>query len=234
MSLGEIPGGNLRAYYKMENVNDSSGNGFNLTNNNSVTFPQGRFTNAANCGANNRGLSYVGNIFSTSTPDKFFASFWYKLESTANTTNRVVFSVSSDITSTAGREYQVNYNITGGQLNISFIRYVTTGNVTISVPSFTPDTDWHYLYIIYDSSIPAQTIFIDRDINKVNSSSNTTTGASNISGTVNLSLGVNRSIATNGALMSFDELIISEDLYVEAQASNILRYYEQAKGRFCI
>ena len=50
MSLGQIPGGELRGYYRLENVNDSGPNGLTLTNNNSVTFTAGRFGNGANYG----------------------------------------------------------------------------------------------------------------------------------------------------------------------------------------
>lgn len=44
---------NIKAYYALEDVNDSSGNGYNLTNNNSVTFTTAKVGNGANFGASN-------------------------------------------------------------------------------------------------------------------------------------------------------------------------------------
>jgi Concanavalin A-like lectin/glucanases superfamily len=41
------------AYYKLENVNDSTGNGYTLTNNGTVTFTAGKYDNAANLGNTN-------------------------------------------------------------------------------------------------------------------------------------------------------------------------------------
>lgn len=38
----------LKGYWKLEDANDSSSSGYNLTNNNSVTFPAGRFNNGGN------------------------------------------------------------------------------------------------------------------------------------------------------------------------------------------
>lgn len=44
---------NLRAYYKLEDVNDFFDNAFNLTNNNAVAFNAGKINNAADFGASN-------------------------------------------------------------------------------------------------------------------------------------------------------------------------------------
>jgi len=59
VSVGELwPRPNLLAGYHLENVNDFSGNGHTLTNENSVTFTMGRFANCANFGNpnTNKGL----------------------------------------------------------------------------------------------------------------------------------------------------------------------------------
>ncbi len=44
---------NIRAYYSLEDVNDGSANGYNLTNFNSVTFTSAKFRNGANLGSSN-------------------------------------------------------------------------------------------------------------------------------------------------------------------------------------
>jgi len=51
MSVGEITlntSANLQALYHLSNTTDSSANGYTLTNNGTVTFPSGKFGNAAN------------------------------------------------------------------------------------------------------------------------------------------------------------------------------------------
>lgn len=60
----EISDGSVKALYHLENVNDSSGNGFNLTNTGSVSFSAGKLSNAADTGGSNstKYLSTANNL----------------------------------------------------------------------------------------------------------------------------------------------------------------------------
>jgi len=53
MSFIMVPHTNCRALYKLPDVNDSSGNNYTLTNNNTVAFVAGKFGNCANFGSSN-------------------------------------------------------------------------------------------------------------------------------------------------------------------------------------
>jgi hypothetical protein len=62
----------LIAFYKLSNVNDSSGNGFNLTNENSVTFGSGKIGNCAEFNESNWLYSETNHNFGS----QFTAACW--------------------------------------------------------------------------------------------------------------------------------------------------------------
>jgi hypothetical protein len=70
----------LSAFWKLENVNDSSPNGYTLTNNNTVTFPAGKVGNGASLGAaSNQWLSRASNANLQATPTQSLSvSCWVR------------------------------------------------------------------------------------------------------------------------------------------------------------
>jgi hypothetical protein len=230
MSLGEIPGGNLRAYYKLENVNDSSGNGFTLTNNNSVGFAQGKFTNGADFGSSgtNKGLTRATLILSSKTPSVLSVSFWWKLNSTADTAVRLFFSINTDVSTAAGGElFQVRYSITGGVMNIE----VRNGNTSVASINVTPDTNWHFIRCVRTSDNA------NRFIMSYDTIATAVANKASFSGATAGNAFGNGPGLTTQLLGMMDQIIISESLYTEDNTtgrSNRYKYYTQAKGRFAI
>lgn len=224
MSLGEIPGGNLRAYYHLEDVNDSSGNSRTLTNNNSVTFASGKFNNAADFGSSgtNKGLTYATNPLSADIPTNVYVGFWFKLNSTAQTTSpvdRLLFTINTTTSNATGRQMQIRYNISGGGvLSIE-------GRAGASGFSFTttPDTNWHFIYFLKLGT----TSSIKMDMNPSLAASGSDSAFSGA--TVGIQIGNGGTLA-NQALAMIDEFVVSEGLYFTQP--EIYKYYTQAKGRF--
>jgi hypothetical protein len=239
MALGEIPGGNLRAYYKLENLNDLSGNGFTLTNNNSVAFNQGKFTNGADFGSSgtNKGLTYESNVFSALKVNNLQVMFWFKLNSTANTSRDMVLFNFNTSSGTDGMNTLIVYTISGGNINIRAQRLATPSNHNI-ILSFPVNSNWNFLNyrkLNSGSSQIQQVLRVNRKefINEHQSSGDVSSTANP---TVKLSIGNNRSL-TGQAFCQIDELVIDEGLYISGsdggQSANF-KYFTQAKGRFCI
>jgi hypothetical protein len=235
MALGEIPGGNLRAYYKLENVNDSSGNAFTLTNNNSVAFNSGRFTNSADFGSTgtNKGLTSTTNILSATSVTNIGVMFWFKLNSTANITDRFIFNLNSKTSATDGLSIACYYSITGGtQLNLTARRsFQASGNSDAS-QNIPVDTEWHLIQIVKDDKI----IGISVDGKRMTTATNVNNDRSiTTNQTIYASIGNNRGLTVQ-VLAQVDEFIVDEGIYslASTQPNNRIKYYTQAKGRFCI
>jgi hypothetical protein len=110
---------NKVAYYKLEDVNDSSGNGYTLTNANTVTFVAAKFGNGASQGTSNTNkylyttntmgidggaFSFVGNIkINTEIPSDLYTLF-----AQANNTSKVYYSIF--------------YEYNGGTRRLKFVR----------------------------------------------------------------------------------------------------------------
>jgi hypothetical protein len=238
MALGEIPGGNLRAYYKLEGLTDSSGNGLTLTNNNSVAFGSGKFKDAADAGSSgtNKALTYGANIFSSLNPVDSVMMFWFKLNSTATVSNRVIINVTTKTNSpTTGMNYALLYSISGSTLTFTLSRNVQpSGAQSISI-NITADTEWHHVLIGFLNSsrlrITIDNKFISSSLNAASDRSNTLDPAIFLSA-------LNTRALTAQSLAMMDELIIDENLYADDGSTPFTgpryRYYTQAKGRFCI
>lgn len=234
MSLGEIPGGNLRAFYKLEDVNDSSGNGFTLTNVGSVSFNPGKFSNAADFGTTGttKGLTYSGNVLSSTTPSNLSVSFWFILNTTSTPTNGILFQLCSVAngggSAFSGIFWNVYYNISAGNMVIS-IRFGGGTIQTITIPAST--SVWHFAQFVYSTTGNAYNGRINTDYINYNANA---TQASWSGQTVRLYIGGSGS--ANQAWVKIDEFIISEILYSQANGtdsgdSERYKYYTQAKGR---
>jgi len=74
----EISDGSLKAYYHLEDIADSSGNGYNLTNHGTTPFNAGKFDNAADFGTGNSGKYLdIANDLGITGSD-LSVSCWYK------------------------------------------------------------------------------------------------------------------------------------------------------------
>jgi len=223
--LGEIPGGNLRLYLKCENANDSSGNGFNLTNHNTVTFTAGKFSNGANFGTTgtNKGLSYNANILSGSNPSDVCVFISFKFLDTSNHSGTIIV-ISTDNTAQTNRlQFSASYSISGGTVTLTGTIAGSPSNQSCSI-TFSADTNWHFLRIL----IIAKTINIDMDRNNNAGSAAVTTQVSTAATYFNM-VGSNRGL--NSPIKGMvDEVIVSESLYTGTQIRDRIKYYTHYKG----
>jgi len=165
----------LQAYYAMENVNDSSGNGLTLTNNNSVTFAAGQVNNAAVFNnTSNQTLSHADNAayqFGTSTD--FSISIWFKLTTLAY--NVLLMGYGAPQTGPTGWGFIWNSTFVRSSVGDGTHR-ADKDTTTIS------DTNWHQM-IATASRVGNWTVYFD----------GSSIGSASMSavGSVNSSLGLN-------------------------------------------
>jgi len=224
--LGEIPAGtNLPVYFHLENTTDSSGNGFTLTNHNTVTFGTGRFTNAADFGSSgtNKALECT-EPFGGAMPSLIDIHFWFKLNSTANFGTPKRFFVLSR-SSASGYLIYCEYTIVLGVLNLFCVLTNNTPGTATATTTITADTSWHYLRCGRNAREP----FIRVDNKPTVSAGGTGTGdragASNT-----LTIG-NNNAKTTQCFAMIDEFFISNPAYDQGQ---LYRYYQQARYGFCV
>lgn len=233
MGYGEIPvAANLRAYWKLENTNDSGANGYNLTNNNTVTFTSGKFSNAANFGTTNTTKSLVytaGNVLSsTNTGDNIY-SLWFKLNDTTNTGFLGLFSIQTLFSGSTGtwNNLAFQYQIASGNLEIrAVVSRVTTNNQQSLVVGAANTTSWHN--IIYEAlgTNPASDILYINGQRLIMGG-----GAGNFSANTSpnyIVIGNARALG-NQCLATVDEMFI-QPTTVSIIDQYARKYYTQAKG----
>lgn len=139
---------NIQEYYTLEDVNADK-NANNLTNNNTVAFNPGRFTNAADAGASNTNksltiaskLGYGGGAYSI--------LFWFKQHAEVTTDNHTLIDVEDD---TSDSLLFVRYSYNGGNPVLFFTR--DKSGVAAEGPSYSTalGTDWHGIALTYDGT----------------------------------------------------------------------------------
>lgn len=151
MSLGELRAqSGIVALYHLGDVNDSSGNGFNLTNVNTVTFTTGKFGNAANYGASsgNKSLRIGSALGLTKAGAKTYIG-WFKLASEIASGSWCLIHHVITAGGT-GLVFQMFYEYNGGTRRLSLGTFGSTG-VNMYYTK-TLGTTWHQLGFLDDGT----------------------------------------------------------------------------------
>lgn len=137
-STSLLADGTLRAYWRGENVNDTTANAYNLTNNGSVAFNTGKFSNAFDLGASNSSkyLSRTDALGRNAATDSISISLWVKLQTEISSGNYDF--IYYDINTGANRLYLIRYEYNSGTRRILFSAYGTslTYNITLGTSSY--------------------------------------------------------------------------------------------------
>lgn len=147
----------LRAYWRGENVNDTTANAYNLTNVNSVAFNTGKFSNAFDLGASNTN-KYVhvsSDLGLNSTTDSMTVSFWVKLQAEigSGSWDFVYF----DMNTGANRLFLIRYEYNAGTRRILYSGFGT--NITYNITLGT--TDYHHIACTLVPGGGAIELFVD-------------------------------------------------------------------------
>lgn len=156
INIPDFPTTGLLAFWKLDNVNDSSGNANTLTNTNSVTFSAGKIGNSADFSGSN--YLQTSASFSLTTHS---ISFWFKITDNAGVSLGV------------GTGYPGNFRVLTIGQNLYF--QGPNANVAISSGVNCLDGQWHHCVAIATSN--TLTIYLDNALNGTNSysgSSNST------------------------------------------------------------
>ena len=229
MGLGELPARTtMRAYYKLENVNDSSGNSATLTNIGSLTFAAAKFGNGLNtAGVSAKGLTRTTNILSASAVPNITVSFWFRLTNTANVgVARRFFEIIGSNGSSSATYMACYFGITLGVLRVgvnSQLTGVTCATVTSIEAANT--TKWYHAVVV-KSETTTLSLYINGKL--VNSA--TGTGTDTATGTT----GTYKMIVGNAYTLTYPSYGVTDEMIIEERvwsASEVRKYYNQAKGR---
>lgn len=128
--LSLLSDGNLVAYYRMENANDSTSNAYNLTNVGTTPFNSAKYGNGADLGSSNTTKClYRNSAIGITSGESFTVSFWVKLntEIGSGAYDLLYF----DINNSASRFYIIQYQYNGGSRQIQ--AYGSMGTLTNSI-----------------------------------------------------------------------------------------------------
>ncbi len=149
-TLAEISDGSVKALYHLEDAIDSSGNGYDLTNNGSTGFNTGKLHNAADFGSNNstKYLQIGDNLSITS--GAMSMSAWVKFNTIASGDQEVVSVVDGGTQVAYGIEYTGSINTLYCERNrwnsVNQVASWTNGGSGLST-----DT-WYHIVCTYDGS----------------------------------------------------------------------------------
>lgn len=140
----------LVAYYKLEDVADSSGSGFTLTNTNSVTFTAARFNNGANFGATNSNKRLVSSAYLGFHIAKTM-NVWVKCLAEIGSGAWTLFTTES-VTTKSGND-AVTYEYNGGNRRLKISRYSSgDGEVADYYTITLGTTNWYMLTYVWDTA----------------------------------------------------------------------------------
>ena len=166
--FGKQYGGLYLSYNFNGNLNDSSGNNRNATQNGTITYTTGRK------GVPNTAIKFgSGNIVTPTLPasNVWSISFWFKTNSTANT----IWLELSPLSNTINGFLSTINNDGSGKIR-GYINSGNTSNVNLKFTnnSFN-DNNWHHLVLILDRTQPASNeikIYVDKVLQSLSSTNN--------------------------------------------------------------
>ena len=147
----EISDGSIKALYRLEDGTDSSGNGFNLTNNGSTLFTGGKLENAVDFGNSNTSkyLSVANDLGITGGSISF--STWINVATPPATDEDKLFVTHGDA-GTHIWEY-LTYSKPGGIFQLQARRHKSGGSADTAAYSITLTPGaWYHVVYTYDGS----------------------------------------------------------------------------------
>lgn len=141
---------NIRAYYALEDTTDGSANGYDLTNNNSVTFTTAKYNNGANHGSSNTNKYLrIGDTLGINGGAGTISAWVKNLAEIGS--GGWCFAVCGGGTSHAFLVLGYEYN--GGTRRVAFSRYKDGGANQVATYNLTMGTsDFYHLVLTYDAS----------------------------------------------------------------------------------
>ncbi len=190
-----ISDANLQAYYKLEDVNDSTANARNLTNNGTTPFNAAKFNNGADFGSGNTTKFLTTTNKLGIDGGAISISFWIKIPTEITTSLWGLIAHNSNVTQT---RTDIDYQYNGGTIGllIGRTRLGVANDRTIYNGSLSDGT-FHHIVYSYDGS--NYKVYIDN----VDKGGGASTGNGNINGTDGFTIGE----STDGTIVTASAII---------------------------
>lgn len=148
----EISDGSVKALYHLEDNVDSSGNGYTLTNHNSIVFSAGLLNDASDLGAGNSTKYFdVASDLGITYNSNFSMFAFIKIDSEVSAGNQYYGILNKITTGNPGSQYNIFYYYNGGTPQIVF-RRVGSASVDATYNVTLGTTNWHMVGLTYDGS----------------------------------------------------------------------------------
>lgn len=211
--IGELwPQTGLRGLYHLASTTDSSGNGYNLTNNNTVTFIQGKYGNGANfVAASSQSLTSTSDL-AIDISVSLTTMAWVKINTEPGTNASFTIIDLRSGTGTACRSIG-RYIDESGTKKLYLDKTGTGLKYTVTLGT----TDWHH--IAFTNNASNHYIYLDGNL--------VATGGSGVAA-------AGTSLSIGGSVGNYSNSLIDEVAIfsTELSANQIRRYYAWSKGRF--
>lgn len=146
----------VRALYHLEDISDSSGNGYDLTNNNGVTFEPGKLRKAANGGSDNTSkfLSVAKNLGISGRA--LSISAWFKMTGVLAPGQQAIASHNSAASNSAAPPYIIEqtgvWNDAGNKKAFTYRGYNNVKGYYSTYSTSVDDGNWHHIVLTFDGT----------------------------------------------------------------------------------
>lgn len=214
---------NLRAYYKLENVNDTTANAYNLTNTGSIAFNAAKYGLGADMEASNSS-KYLSRSSENPTlgidgGDQCSFSMWVKLRTEIPSGGYTFFRFNVD--NVADRFWELEYQHNSGTPRLALnVAGNTAGyNITLGTSA------WYHIVCLVRPNGGTCELWVNGVQRATTTSSTSSGGAVN-----NFAIG-GRVGGSNFASAIFDDTAVFDDILTEAE---ILTLYKDTGGSFLL
>lgn len=174
---------NPSAFYNFDessgNAADATGNGYTLTNNNTVGYTAGLINNCADFGSSNTNKYFNSTATLGDTGGSLYFSLWFNLSTALNTNETTsMFYIRS---ATSQVFYILNYYNASGTDRIRFERFKPGVGTNVVERSGTISTGgWHHIVAGFNSSTNELYLYYDNSLVTSASASGSGSGVSNL------------------------------------------------------
>lgn len=211
---------NLRAYYRLSDVNDATANALNLTNVGSASFTTGQFGNAVTLNGSSQALVKTNHIFTSAQMANFSISFWVKLNSEIGSgTYRFLEFHTHKVTASSGMGGVFDYQYNSGTRRLHFTHYLSSVATLIDYNITLGTSNWYHIVYV-KSGTTTGILYVNGSQAGTNTGSGTDNGG-DTGYTYDIAIGTSRDATGSWSNSLFDDWALFERVLTPTEISQI-------------